>query len=277
MNEAEGPAMMNDLEYLGAELKGARERAGLSQRQFATGTGVSQSYVSKVENGSLIPSEEFASRCDLVLGTDGLYERMRARVVERGHPSWFAPYAKLEKQAEEIFFYSVWALPGLLQTEEYARAIFQAANPDQSEDWVAHQVRSRMARKEILAGKNPPTLWVVVQEAALHNRVGGSRVMREQLLFLLEMAEMPRVTILVLPFSAGAPAATDAFIRLRLRDGRGIVYAETALGGQMSESPDQVALAERRSDLLRAEALSPRESIRLLKKIAKGMQSDDED
>ncbi|GAA3861964.1 helix-turn-helix domain-containing protein [Streptomyces sedi] len=268
---------MNDLEYLGREVKVAREGRKLTQSQLGKATGYSESYVSKVEAGTIIPSEKFAMGCDLALGTNGAIERLRERLVKRGHPSWFAPFAKLEQKAVEIFDYSVWTLPGLLQTPDYARAMFRAGAPEQPEERVEERTEARMTRKEILTNETPPAFWAVIQESALHSHIGGSGGMRDQLLHLTEMAQMPNVAIQVLPYEAGAPAATEPFIRLRLRDGREIVYSDTAMGGQMSEAPDPVAFAARAADLLRADALSPKASIRLLKKIAKGIHSDDED
>ncbi|MDT0267705.1 helix-turn-helix transcriptional regulator [Streptomyces sp. DSM 44915] len=267
---------MNDLEYLGVEVRGARERAGLSQRQFAVGTGFSQSYISKVEHGALIPSEDFARKCDLVLGTSGLFERLRARLVERGHPSWFAPFAKMEREAEEVLDYSLWTLPGLLQTEEYARALFRAGHPEATEDWIEKRVENRVSRRGVLTGDDPPPFWAIIHESVLLPHIGGARAMRAQLEHLLEAASRPRVTVQVLALTAGAPPATEPFIHLQLPRQRSVVYTDTALGGQLSTSDDQVRFCRTAFERLRAEALSPTMSTRLIRKIAKELPHDDD-
>ncbi|RMI43600.1 helix-turn-helix domain-containing protein [Streptomyces triticirhizae] len=260
---------MNDLEYLGGELREARMKRNLTQRRFSQATGFSQSYVSKVELGVIVPSAEYAKKCDLVLGTDGMFQRMRKRLLERGHPSWFAPYAKMEAEAEEILAYELWSIPGLLQTEEYARALFRAGHPHQSEEWIELRVRNRVARRATLEESNPARLWAIVHEGALHPAVGGRAVMREQLEFLARLTEMPSVKLQVLPFEVGAPPAIQPFWLLELPTGRSVVYTDTALGGQLSEDEERVSSCRRAFDLLRAEALSPRESIGLIQRIAK--------
>ncbi|UED86650.1 helix-turn-helix domain-containing protein [Streptomyces profundus] len=267
---------MSELEYFGAEIKEARERAGLSQRQFATGTGFSQSYISKIEHGALIPSEDFAQKCDLVLGTDGRFERQRERLVKRGHPSWFAPFAKMEAEARVILAHAMWSIPGLFQTPEYARALFRAGHPDAPEEWTEKKVENRMARRDLLARGNPPKIWAIIHESALVPHIGGVRVMKAQLEHLVKAARMPKVTLQVLSRTAGAPPATEPFILLELPKQRTVAYTDTALGGQMATSEDQVEFLRVAFDRLRAEALSPSKSIQLVKKLAKEMPNEDD-
>ncbi|RMI30016.1 helix-turn-helix domain-containing protein [Streptomyces triticirhizae] len=269
------PEVMNDLEYLGAEIKEARLRAGLSQRQFASGTGFTQSYISKVERGALIPSRKFAQKCDLVLGADGRFERQRERLVKRGHPSWFAPFAKMEAEARAIMVWSVWILPGLLHTEDYARALFRAGNPDVSDEWIEKKVANRMARRGLLTRENPPKFWAIINEASLLSHIGGVRVMRAQLEHLAEAARMPKITLQVLSRTAEAPPATEPFILLEMPQQRTVAYTDTALGGQMATSDDQVEFCRSAFERLRAEALSPTKSIRLIEKIAKELPNED--
>ncbi|WP_181727300.1 helix-turn-helix transcriptional regulator [Streptomyces sp. PT12] len=104
---------ISDLEYFGGEVKRARLARKLSQLQFAEGTGYSQGHISNVESGRKIPSAEFARRCDHVLGTHGMFERLRARLLEKGHPTWFRPFVKLEASAVEILDYAPSVVPGI--------------------------------------------------------------------------------------------------------------------------------------------------------------------
>ncbi|WP_345025855.1 DUF5753 domain-containing protein, partial [Streptomyces sedi] len=232
-------------------------------------TGYSQSYVSKVELGVIVPSADYARKCDLVLGTNGLFARLRERLLERGHPSWFAPYAKMEAEAEEILIYRLSTLPGLLQTPEYARALFRAGHPHKSDEWIEQRVKNRVDRRATLEESNPAHLWAIVHEGALHPVVGDRETMRDQLEFLVRATEMPSVKLQVVPFSIGAPPGNDPFSLLDLPTGRSVVYTDTALGGQMSEDEERVQSCRGMFDLLRAEALSPRESIGLIRKIAR--------
>ncbi|RBM13815.1 helix-turn-helix transcriptional regulator [Streptomyces sp. PT12] len=258
---------LNDLEYLGGEVRVAREGRKLSQVQLGKATGYSKSYVCKVEGGVIIPSVEFAQKCDLVFGTPGMFERLRQRIVERGHPSWFAPYAKMEGSAVEILMYTLNVIPGLLQTESYAEAIFRVDDPQPDAEEVRQRVAKRMGRQSILTRDVPPMLWVVLHESALRTVIGDAAVMRDQMARLAEAARMPRVTLQILPFGAGCLPAIVPFTALRFRDGGITLYSDTIAGGQMSDSPQQVTYASRAFDRLRMESLGSGESLRLMGKI----------
>ncbi|RMI38485.1 helix-turn-helix domain-containing protein [Streptomyces triticirhizae] len=264
----DGPANegLNYLEYLGREVRVAREGRRLSQSQLGTAVGYSKSYVSKVEVGAIIPSEKFAKGCDLVLGTNGSIERLRERLIKRGHPSWFAPFVKMEATAVEILNYSPSLIPGLLQTAEYARFLFQAWDPRATEETLAGLVKSRQDRQSVLTGSPAPELWSIIHETAFHTMVGGQEVMHRALGHLREMAGLPNVTVQVLPFSAGAPAVAEPFILLRQMDGRRTPFGDTVLGGQMSESPDQVGLLLQAYERLRAESLGVRDSLKFVER-----------
>ncbi|WP_049571949.1 helix-turn-helix domain-containing protein [Streptomyces sp. SBT349] len=265
---------MNDLEFLGREVREARGNRKLTQSQLGTGTGYTQAYVSKVEAGVLIPSEEFARKADVTLGTPGLFVRLRERVIKRSHPSWFAPFAKMEPSATEIVHFSLLLVPGIFQTERYARAIIEAASSSESEERIQQILTGRLKRQKILTQKAPPSLWVVLHESALTMQIGGPGIMREQLLYLAA-PQLHNVTVQVFPFAAGALPINNPFILLHFEDRPSIAYADTSMGGQMQDEQGRVRYLTRQYDRLRAESLSPRESSMLITKIAERYPSDE--
>ncbi|RKN03782.1 helix-turn-helix domain-containing protein [Streptomyces radicis] len=262
------PNDISDLEYFGGEVKRARLGRKLTQAKFAEGTGYTQGHVSNVESGRKIPSAEFARRCDHVLGTEGIFERLRERLLERGHPSWFLPFVKQESTAVEILIYSLTVLPGLLQTPDYARAVFEAYDPWADPSVISGQVTTRMRRKKVLSREAPPVVWAVIHESALRMQMGGPEIMREQYQQLGKLLTLPKVTVQVLPFRVGAPPSTEPLELLRQADGRLTLYADTIMGGQMSEDKERVDSAVQTYERLRADALGPRESAAFIAKIA---------
>lgn len=257
---------LNDLECFGLELREAREGRKLTQSQLGDSSGYSKSYVSKVESGAVVPSEAFALKCDLALGTHGFFARQRRRALAKGHPRWFAPYARLEKSATEILHYSTSVVMGLLQTEAYAYEVYRAARPRDPETDIRGRVERRRERRTLLSSEAPPVVWVVLHEACLRTVQGNVQVMRDQLASLLEDAQRPEITIQVLPFDK-TPPCSETFTLLRFSDHSAILYADTIMSGQLSDSSTDVPYAASTYDLLRAEALPPAESICLIRTI----------
>ncbi|RKN53469.1 XRE family transcriptional regulator [Streptomyces klenkii] len=267
VNVCPGSESTDGYAYFGLEVKEARLHAKLTQKELADETHYQPPYISKVENGLLLASEQFAVACDRVFNTSGFFARMRERISRHEHPSWFEPYVKWEVQAETILNYSANLVAGVLQTERYAYAIYRHAHPTASEQWVKRKVEARLRRHEILERPNPPLLWVILDECCLRRVIGGREVMREQLGRLLSEAESPQVTVQVLPFSAGAPPATESFILLTFAEEAGVLYEESWTGGRVIDSAAQVAEASAAYDRLRADAMSPVDSLALIKKV----------
>jgi len=191
-------APSNAAEYFGNEVKAVREALGMTQAEFSRALPYSQAQVSKIESGQVLASESFAAAVDSVAKTPGVYVRLRAQLVNLGHPDWFLPYVQLEGKATWVRLFHPQLVPGLAQTPEYARAVLRAGRPEKLEELVA----ARMNRQAILHREDKPArLWVVVGEAALRNRVGGSAVMREQLEHLKALADVPRHRVQIIPDS----------------------------------------------------------------------------
>jgi transcriptional regulator with XRE-family HTH domain len=158
-------------------------------------------------------------------------------------PSWFRTYVDLEQAATLIRTYEGQFVPGLLQTDDYMRAVVRGAHLEETGDEVGRRVRLRMARQILLTRDGPPRLWAVVDEAALRRPVGGREVMRGQLERLIEATKLPNVTLQILPFAAGAhPAMVGSFSVLRFPDEElpDIVYLEHLTSALYLNKPDDV-------------------------------------
>ncbi|MEU8890268.1 helix-turn-helix transcriptional regulator [Streptomyces sp. NPDC048442] len=255
-------------EFFGLEVEELRKSMGLSQEEFAPRVNYQQPYISKVESGSVLASEAFAFALDRAAGTPGVYARLRDRLSKRGHPTWFVPYIELERAANAVTDYSCTFLMGLLQTPEYAEAVFRAAHPRWDASEIKASVETRMLRREVLAREEPPLLWVIIHEGVLRALVGGRDVMADQLRFLARQAELPNVTLQVFPFKEGAAPSHLPFTLVETPGNGCSVYTETPTqGGQVEDAPKVVATARATFDHLRMAALSEGESLAMIRKI----------
>lgn len=264
---SDGP--MDGAAYLGEEIRYCRDQAGMSQQQLADATHYQRPYVTRVEKGTLLASAEFADACDRIFKTAGHIGRLRRKVSERGHPDWFIPYLKLEREAESICDYSNAFIMGMLQTPEYAEAVFRAAHPRETTETIKSRVDARMQRRAVMEKPSPPLLWVIIHESVLRTVVGGSDVMRTQLGHLVAEAESPHMVIQVLAFQAGTPAANLPFNLLTQADRSTVLYSETLHSGQVDDSTAAVMDAQARYDRLRAAAMSPTDSLTFVREAMK--------
>jgi transcriptional regulator with XRE-family HTH domain len=269
----------NDLDgtpqgVFGAELRYYRERAGLAQTELAALVNVSHDVISKIETGNRPPAEGFPERLDAVpqLETGGglgrLWANLRKGLRNRAVPGWFRPWAEVEAEATTLRSYEPLLVPGLLQTEEYARAIL-AARPGICADEVEAQAAARLERQAIVEHADAPQFWHVLDEAVLHRRIGSSKVMHDQLVQLADLAELPKVSVQIVPASVGEHAGLlGAFVIADVEGAASMVYLETAAEGQVTDSPAIVAHVTYRFDSLRSEALPRSASRDLIMKIA---------
>lgn len=272
MGDALDEERLNPLQRFGQDVKQVRLGRKLTQMQLGRAAGYSEGYVSKVESGKLLPlpSQRFAQGCDLAFGTNGLFSDLLRRIDEGDHPSWFLPYLQLERRATRIMYYTANLITGIVQTEEYARAVFRAAHPRSDSEAIEAKAAARMRRREVFEADEPPLVWIILFEAGLRTVVGGPETMAGQIEYLLRAVQSPHIRLQVLPFSAGAPAAhMKPYTLLQFRDSPGVLYMETRLGGRMHDSADAFASALDDYDLLRAHALSPDASVNLMKSLLK--------
>ncbi|GAU70496.1 putative transcriptional regulator [Streptomyces sp. NBRC 110611] len=258
----------NGLQWLGREVEEALRHKGATQQALADATGYKAPYVSKVKSGKAMPSPEFAVGCDRFFNTSGYFARLLAKISERGHPDWFVPYLELEKRAAKVEDYSNALVMGMLQTPDYAEATFRAVHPRETDDQIKARVEARLRRHDVMDRETPPLLWVILHEAALRTVVGGRAVMAAQLEHLVTESTSPHITLQVLRFMAGAPASSLPFTLLTSGDGATVLYTETRNQGHVNDSAAAVGSAQAAYEQLRAVALSPEESVFLIREIA---------
>ncbi|NEC64433.1 helix-turn-helix transcriptional regulator [Streptomyces sp. SID9727] len=251
--------------YFGSELRRHRERAKLSLVQLADIVNSSKSTLARIETAELMPPPDMPSCLDIAFGTDrhftGLYGLARREI----HPDQYKRYMDFEARAEVIEQYGAQALPGLLQTEEYART-FLRCQEDLSEEVIEERVTARMARQERQRSADPPFRWAVIDEAVLRRQMGSRACMYQQLASLLEQVDTPDSKVQVMPFSAGLHSLLGgALTLLTLPDGASVAYEESIQAGHLYEDPDAVKKWRRQYDVLRANSHSLAESAELIR------------
>jgi transcriptional regulator with XRE-family HTH domain len=245
------------LAFFGAELRRARAAAGLSQEQLGQRMGYSGALVGKVETGDRAPSQDFAKRCDGALpAADGLFLRIYALIQrwDGGYPSWFAEWVEAERRAASLCYWEPLLVPGLVQTADYARALFEAWRQADSDE-IEQLTRARMERQSLFDRPDPPSVWVIVDEGVLHRCIGSAKIMYDQLAHLADMAGRPKVTVQVVPAEAGAHVGLQGAFAIASLGGADTVYVEGPNQGQTTETPAVVATVSAHFDILRAEAL----------------------
>lgn len=246
------------MRYFGAELRRAREEAGVTQRQLAEAVIYSESKVGAVERGEQLASPAFVERADAFLNTGGLFTRMRNELLTMElSPEWFRPWIDIEREATEIRWHEPLLVPGLLQIEEYARALIEDASPDQAESLVA----ARLERQRVLERAH---VAVVIDESVLHRRVGSPEVMVKQLLHLSKV----RATVQVLPAAAMTYLHLEGPFALATLDGGSVGYVDTPARGFVVDDREVVSRLWRRWEAVRAEALPQRLSQDLIVEVA---------
>lgn len=257
------------LAFFASELRRVRTEAGMSQTELAKRAFVAPSLLCKIEAAQRVPSRELADELDAAFGTAGHFARLWPLVIRHAYPNWFRPFVKLESAATVIRSFQVQFVPGLLQTEDYARTVFASGRTGNVDD----QVTARLDRQRILARETPPELWVVLDENALRRTVGSPAVMSAQLGRLVEAAETPSIVIQVIPYGAGAHPGFGSFAAFSFAEGADVLHEDGLSRGQLIAEPDAVRAALRTYDLLRAAALSPSASIDMIATAVKELNS----
>ena len=177
-----------------AELRAARTKSGLTRNDLGARLNYSGSLVSLVETMARVPTLEFARRLDEMLGTPGTFERMQEHLRAAPFPAWFRDWLGAEQEAISLRSFEPLVVPGLLQTEDYARAVLRTRIKVTDEE-IDEMVSARIERQSILAQDKPPLLWSIVDEDVLRRPVGGRGTMAGQLLHLAGMSQRPNVVV----------------------------------------------------------------------------------
>ncbi|ARF57727.1 helix-turn-helix domain-containing protein [Streptomyces gilvosporeus] len=252
----------------GRQLKRLREWAGMERPEFGAKTGYSAATIASYEQGRRIPPPKFIDKADEVLGAHGVLVEMKEEVARARYPAFFRDAARLEAAAVGLHVYAAQGLPGLLQTEEYARAVFAMWRPLLDEETIQQRTAARLDRQQVFGRMPAPTISFVIEEALLRRPLGGKAVMRGQLEQILLHGQRRNVEIQVMPTSREEHAGLGgAFTLIETREGRRIAYVEAFRDSRLHSDRKAVREIEEQYGILRAQALTPRESLAFVEKL----------
>ncbi|QBI53792.1 hypothetical protein EKD16_10020 [Streptomonospora litoralis] len=216
-----------------------------------------------------MPNQDIVEQLDAVLSTGGALTRLRNELVNRRDvPEWFRDEILMERRAHEIRHYQPLVVPGLLQTEDYARALIAARLGRSNSERVRNLVKTRTERLGRLA-QTEPLLWFVIRQAVFEQPVGIPAVMQHQLDEIARQAEEERIRVQVLPSERGAVGLCDAFRVMTLNETQTVAFVEHTVGSTLFDAPERVNELSRLFGFISAEAVSPAESIILIRRINK--------
>jgi len=266
------------LRRLAAELRRLRTAAKLSREQVAEHTGINEGTLYRIETARARPQRrtlvallalyeaDAALRADLIEIARTADDQGWLRQYHAALPGEYGAYISFEAEARSVRNYESLFIPGLLQTERYARAVITGALPI-SQAEIDQRVQARLERQQLLDASEPLELWAVIDEAALRRLVGGPEVMEAQIEHLTKLSRRPNITVQVIPFGAGAhPGMPGSFVLMDFRDDLdpALVYIDTMAGDLFLESDADVRRYTQIFDHLRAAALSPSDSTNLM-------------
>ncbi|WP_199549112.1 helix-turn-helix transcriptional regulator [Streptomyces sp. N35] len=257
------------MRMVGALVAQFRRNAGLTQRELSARLVVAEVTIASIEQGVRPLLPDLAEALDQVLGSQGALAVAVANMPEIDQfPLWAESYIEHERDALALSKYDALAIPGLLQTPGYARAVLQNRVPAYDLDEVETKVAARVGRQDILHRRVPPTISFVVWEPALRMAFCDEQVRDEQVRHLCTITELPGLTLQFLPLDAPAHAGLDGpFTLLETPEHQHLAYTETQRGSQWVSEPDEVSILARKYAMLRSQALSPADSKGLLDRL----------
>ncbi|AWK10716.1 transcriptional regulator [Streptomyces spongiicola] len=263
------PQISDSLRTFGAVVQALREHAGLSREEFGTRVGYSKHTVASVEQGRRMADRDFVERAEPLLGNTGALRKAAPHLSRQaGLASWFRQWARLEAQALTLWTYECRVVPGLLQTEAYARAVTESVPPVKDEQQVAKQVTARLERQQLLDRRPPIAFSFIVEQSLLERGTGGPDVMRELLDKLLEMSAQFNVELQIMPRHQPDHAGFDGpLMLLESPDNKWSGYAEGQRGGLLVSHRKEVSIMLQRYARLRSQALTSDDSRSLLKQL----------
>lgn len=264
------PKRKTALELWGSWFAKARDRKELSQDALAKETYVSKSTIAMWETGKRYPRLKDLQRAEEILGTNGdLAELLTEWVSREVAQEWLDKWRLVEEQATSLWSFETTVVPGLLQTEDYARETFTEGQLSATDEQIEGLVAVRLERMEVLTQGDPPMFVVVLSEGVLRQTVGDSKTMHDQLLHLIEMSAKRNIAIHVVPTDNPVCGGfTGPFHIANFDGGTEVAYVDNQLRGNVVESPDDVAELRRMFERFRGEALSKKETTELIRTVA---------
>ncbi|WP_392842710.1 helix-turn-helix domain-containing protein [Streptomyces sp. LN500] len=252
----------------GRQLKLLRIRAGLERPEFGERVGYAGQSVASFEQGRRIPPPRFIDRADEVLDAGGVLKALKEEVARAQYPAFFQDAARLEAKAAAICVYGLYAVPGLLQTADYARAGFQQERPLLDDEVIEQGVSARLARQEIYDRRPAPLLSFIVDEAVLRRPIGGRPVLYDQLEQMQRIGQKRNVEVQMMPLDREDHAALGGpFTLIDTAQGQRIAYAEVQGDSRLYTGQTTVRELEARYGIIRSQALTPRETSEFIEKL----------
>ncbi|MFI1952926.1 helix-turn-helix domain-containing protein [Streptomyces xinghaiensis] len=256
----------------GRSMKMLRLRSGMERAEFGQQLGYTASSIASFEQGRRIPSPRTIDRADEVLEAGGLLSVWKEQMERAQFPVFFQGMAALEKAAIELLAYDTHVLNGLLQTEEYMRAVLAMRRPPLDQETIDQRVAARLARQDIFDRRPAPLLSFVLEESTVRHPWGGRTVHRGQLEHLLLTGERRNVEIQIMPTDREDNAGVDgAFTVITRKDGKRFMYTEAQGTSALQTDPEQTTLAAARYGIIRSQALTPRESLDFLERLLRSL------
>ncbi|HEY5833156.1 helix-turn-helix domain-containing protein [Streptomyces sp.] len=250
-------------------LKAQREAAGLTQQALADAAIMTRSHIAHIEAGRRIPSKEDARRLDKALNTGNVLSNFLPH-ENVAVADYFETARQLEQQATVIREFALSYVPGILQTEAYARAVLRVGFPPRSAEECDRLVVTRLERAKILNDPVSPVVWALLDEAVLRRPVGGSEVMADQITHMIALVESERIRVHVLPLGLGAHSLLLGMMTLMwFEDQPPAAYSEGVFMGKVHDFPALVQRLQGTYDLALGDALPLKESLALMRSIAK--------
>lgn len=252
----------------GRQLKLLRTQAGMDRVEFGKQVGYAPQSVASIEQGRRMPQPHFIDKADEVLRAGGVLRALKELVARSQYPAFFRDMARLEGEAVSLHVYAALAVPGLLQTEDYSRAVFTMRRPLLDDETIEERVAARLARQRIFARRPLPTLSFVVEESVLRRPVGGSAILREQLEEILRVGQRRNVEVQVMPTARQEHCGlAGPFTLIETCEGRRMAYVEVQRDSHLHMERTLVRDGEEQYGILRAQALTPSESLTFINKI----------
>lgn len=260
--------MSTALRVFGTQLKLFREMNSLSREELGRRLGYASHTIKAYELAQRIPEAETVERADEVLGARGVLRAAIPLLEEAQYPPFFRDLAKLERSCERRCSYETLVVPGLLQTEDYARAVIESHVPVHADDQVERLVAGRLERQGLLTRGGRPPVHFVVEQCALERPIGGRKIHREQMARILEQLQLRNVSLQVMPTDTEEhPCIDGALVLLEMPDSRTLGYVEGHARSQLVSDRKKASELVERYAMIRTQALSTRESMQFIEKL----------
>lgn len=263
------PESSDSLRSFGAVLKTFRKRAGMTQEELSPHVRYSAHFIASIEQGRRLPPPDFVERAEVTLDAFGVLEVSAAHLSRRrGLASWFEHWAQIERDAITLYAYECRIMPGLLQTEAYARAAFQSSLPPLDDDQVERQAAARMQRQSLLTTKPHVDFGFIVEQSLIERCTGGADVTCELIDHLLSCSRLRNVELQIMPTRQEWHAGLDGPLYLaETAQHQWLAYYEGQRSSQLITTPEDASVILQRYGRMRAQALCPKDSASLLERL----------